>query len=290
MLDDRPGLIGRILAHRHRPQRVEAAVRRWVAIEQDLLSSLAWLHVEQGVQSFERLARGENRAVEPVGIAFALAEIASHLGLECPRQVAEEAELIDQPLSGRLVSEDAGLAAAARPPAEQTEGGAAALNLLARLDRCLVGELAALAAAVDEVDHAQDFVRRQTAEHGQSDVAVTFEVAQDQRHDKHLAVVAYVAVVVVPRGQTHVEQGVLIRHLAVDRPNLAQFAVGRRQQRVEDTESQILFLSRHGPNSRSSEKRRTRTSRTSVKKQSALPLSYAPTWRGRKDSNLRPLP
>ena len=73
---------------------------------------------------------------------------------------------------------------------------------------------------MDEVEHAHDLVRRQAAQQRQADVAVALEVAEDQRDDEHLLVVADVAVVGVPGRQAHVEARVLLDHVLVDRPDL----------------------------------------------------------------------
>ena len=97
-------------------------------------------------------------------------------------------------------------------------------------------------AAVDEVEHADDLVRRQAAQHRQPDVAVALEAAQDQRDDEHLLVVADVAMVVVPGRQADVEPRVLLDQLPMHRPDQLQLAVGRRQQRVQDLQPQVLLV------------------------------------------------
>ena len=101
-------------------------------------------------------------------------------------------------------------------------------------------------AAVDEVEDADDLVGRQPAEQGQPDVPVPLEGAQDQRDDEHLLVVADVAMVVIPGGQPDIEPRVQLDQIAMDRPDLAQLAVGRGQQRVEDIQPQVL-LEGHDP-------------------------------------------
>ena len=98
---------------------------------------------------------------------------------------------------------------------------------------------------MDEVEHAHDLVRRQAAQQRQADVAVTFEGAQHQGDDEHLLVVAHVAVVVVPRGQPDVEPRVQLDQVAMNRLDLVELAVRRRQQRVEDFQPQVLFVGRH---------------------------------------------
>ena len=75
-------------------------------------------------------------------------------------------------------------------------------------------------AAVDEVEHAHDLVRRQAAKQRQADVAVAFECAQHQGDDEHLLVIAHVAMVVVPRREPHVEPRVELDQVAVNRVDL----------------------------------------------------------------------
>ena len=63
------------------------------------------------------------------------------------------------------------------------------------------------------------------------------EVAQRQRDDEHLLVVAHVAVVGVPRREADVETRVLVHQIRVNQPDAVQLTVWRRQQRVQDVEA-----------------------------------------------------
>ncbi len=51
--------------------------------------------------------------------------------------------------------------------------------------------------------------------------------------------------VVVPGGQADVEPRIVLDQIAMDRPDLLQLAVRRRQQRVQDFQPQVLLGGRH---------------------------------------------
>ncbi len=106
---------------------------------------------------------------------------------------------------------------------------------------------------MDEIEHAQDLVRRKAAQHRQADVTMPLEFAEDQCDDEHFLVVAHVAVVGVPGAQANVEARVLRHHVLVDRPDLRQLAVWSRQQRVQEFQAQVLLAicvcRSHGVNS-----------------------------------------
>src|SRR5262249_35939 len=84
----------------------------------------------------------------------------------------------------------------------------------------------------------------QAAQHRQAHVAMALEIAEDQRNDEHLLVVADVAVVGIPGAQPHVKARVLRNDVLVDRPDLRQLPVRGRQQRAEGRQAQVLFLLR----------------------------------------------
>src|SRR5207253_1492581 len=86
-----------------------------------------------------------------------------------------------------------------------------------------------LLAAMDEVEHAHDLVRRQGAEHRQTDIAMSLEIAEDQRDDEHFLVIAHVAVVGVPGTQAHVETRIAGDDILVDRPDLVLYQLSYPQ-------------------------------------------------------------
>jgi hypothetical protein len=58
---------------------------------------------------------------------------------------------------------------------------------------------------------------------------------------EHFLVIAHVAVVGIPGGQAHVEAGILGDDVLVDRPDLRELPVRRRQKRVKERQTQVLF-------------------------------------------------
>ena len=71
------------------------------------------------------------------------------------------------------------------------------------------------------------------------------EIRENQAYDEHLFVIANVTVVVVPRRQTNVKPWIFLDQVLVHRPDLTQIPVGRRQQRVENVDTNVLLARVH---------------------------------------------
>jgi hypothetical protein len=240
---DQLRLLVRGFGLRQRLQPGELRPGRRVLVEQHRLRPRARLDVQERVQPLQRLAGGERGRVEPVGVGLPLAQVPGDLGLQRPRQVAEQPELVHQ-RDGATFSQ---LRLARLLPLRRLLVDLRLERLRGHVVRLLIDrDRHVLLAAVDEVDDAADLVRRQVAEHREADVAVAREVGQRERDDEHLLVVADVAVVAVPRGEAHVEPRVLFHQLGVQRVDEAQLAVRAGEQAVEHRQPQIDFTLRRG--------------------------------------------
>ena len=223
-------LVGRALGLHQLFEREQPAVGRRVFVKEDLLCSVTGCHVQERIHPLDRLARDEHAAIEPFRIGFALAQVANDLGPQRPRWVAEQTELLDD------------LRCGARGRFRFCFRRARAASPLPAAPRAhLPGRLAAM----NEVEHADHLVWRQAAQDRQADISVAFECAQHQGDDEHLLVVAHVAVVVVPCRQPHVEPRIELDQIPMDRVDLIELAMRRREQRVQDFQPQVLFAGCH---------------------------------------------
>ena len=229
VVDDRLRLLGRRRRLAEHTQCKQTAVARRILIEQDPLGTLGRLDVVQRVKTLHRLTRDQHRAVEPVAVRLTLTQVTRDLRAQRARRVLEQTERLGRRLDllrlhRRLLCVRRCLCCArllgltTEHLVQHTRDRARAIRLrprrrLGRNDggHCppLYSDLARRLAAVDEVEHTNHLVRRQLAQHRQTDFTVADEVAQDQRDREHLLVVAHVAVIGVPCGQTHVEARIL---------------------------------------------------------------------------------
>ncbi len=191
--------------------------------------------MEEGVEALQDLAAVERDHVERRRVGLALADVALDLRLQGAGDVLEEAPRALL-LAVRL------------------------LPLLLALPRG-IRALGRLLVAVDEVDDARDLVGRQLAEEREAHVPVAREVGERERGDEDLLVVADLALGEVPGGEPGVEARVALRHLLVERPQGVEVAVGRREERVQDREADVVLGHRASSPGPASEKTRSPASK-----------------------------